>query len=105
MGGALGQVSALRFVTPSAHKLACRSHAVRMLSPSRRFPGLPHTSPGFQLSGFDALPYGVRPVIYVNTKSAEFLFDLQDLKRGVRLLSRRPQRAAPSDGRESCRAN
>jgi hypothetical protein len=35
----------------------------------------------FRLSGFDALPYGVRPVIYVDTKPAEFLFDLQDFER------------------------
>lgn len=36
---------------------------------------------GFQLSGFDAVPYDVRTVIYVDTKSAEFLFDLQDFER------------------------
>jgi hypothetical protein len=35
----------------------------------------------FQLSGFDAPPYGVRPVIYVDTKRAEFLFGLQDFER------------------------
>ena len=36
---------------------------------------------GFQLSGFDAVPYDLRTVIYVDTKSAEFLFDLQDFER------------------------
>lgn len=36
---------------------------------------------GFQLSVSDALPYGVRPVIYIDTKSAELLFDLQDFER------------------------
>ena len=36
---------------------------------------------GFQSSSFDAVPYDLRTVIYVDTKSAEFLFDLQDFER------------------------
>jgi len=35
----------------------------------------------FQLSGFDALPYGVRPMADIEPQSAEFLFDLQSIER------------------------
>jgi hypothetical protein len=47
---------------------------------------------GFQLSGFDALPYGVCRMVYVETKSAKFLFGLQDYdaRHGLCLLPRTP---------------
>jgi len=36
-----------------------------------------------QLSGFDALPYGVRPVIHVNKKPPEFLFGFRAAARAL----------------------
>jgi hypothetical protein len=35
----------------------------------------------FLLSGFDALPDGVRPMADIEPQSAEFLFDLQSIER------------------------